>query len=73
MTYNDVYRQCVKFHKVWRSNVQDDRKVCLETCLCALVCFVKFYVFVLDEIDVYEYIRVENVRTKLPKDQPHGP
>ena len=76
MGYNEVKRQCLKFHEVWRSNVHDVRKVCLETTLCALVRFVEFYVFVLDEIDVrghkivYEHIRVGNVRTKVPKNQP---
>ena len=42
---------------------------------CVLVCFVEFYVFVLDEIDVtgpkliYDHIRVGNFRTEIPKDQ----
>ena len=33
-------------------NVQDLQKVCLEKSLCALGCFVEFYIFVFDEIDV---------------------
>ena len=76
MIYHSVYRKCVKFHEVWRSNVQDVRKVCLETTLCVLACLNKFYVFVLDEIDVaspklvYEHIRVGRVWEKIPKDHP---
>ena len=31
-------------------NIHDVRKVCLETTLCVLACFVKFYVLVLDEV-----------------------
>ena len=39
---------------------------------CVSYCFVEFYVFVLDEIElrgpklVYEHIRVENVWAKVP-------
>ena len=29
-------------------NVHDVQKVCLKTTLCALACFVEFYVFILD-------------------------
>ena len=57
-------KSLVKFGGQTSKNVRDVRKVCLETCLCALVCFVKFYVIVLDKIDVrdslymYDYIEV---------------
>ena len=75
MGYSDFRRQCLKLHEVWRSNVHDVRKVCLETTLCVLTCFIEFYVFVLDEIGVspklvYEYIWVGNIQMKVPKDQP---
>ena len=50
--FNYVRRQWLMFGGVWRSNDHDVQKVCLETCLCALVCFVKFYVFILNVIDV---------------------
>ena len=52
MNYYSVYSQCVKFREVWRSNVHDVRKVCLELTLCVYACFVEFYVFILDEIHV---------------------
>ena len=57
-------------------NVHDIRKVCLDTCLCVLVCFVEFYVFIFDEIDVrgptnvFKHISVGKVWVKLLKDQP---
>ena len=44
--------------------------VCLETTLCVLACFVEFYVFVFDEIDMggtkllYNHIRVGNLRVR---------
>ena len=38
--------------EVWRSNVHDVRKVCIKTTLSVYVCFLEFYVFVLDEIHV---------------------
>ena len=53
-------------------NVHDVRKVFFEVTLCILACFVEFYVFVLDEIDVrglklvYGHIRVGNVRANIP-------
>ena len=53
--------------EVWRSNVHDVSKVCLETTLCVYACFGEFYVFVLDEIylvgpkHVYEHIWVGNI------------
>ena len=43
---------------------------------CVLLCFVKFYKFVFDNIDVRcrelvnVHIRVENVWEKVPKDKP---
>ena len=58
------------------NNVHNIRKVCLETTLCVLACFVEFYLFVLNEIVlrypkiVYKYIRVGNIRHKIPKEQP---
>ena len=64
MSNNIFYNQCVEIHDVLRLNVHDVRKVCLEMTLCVLACFVKFYVFVFDEIDikgpklVYNHIRV---------------
>ena len=76
MSYYRVYRKCVNFYEVWRSNVHDVRKVCLETTLCVLACFVESYVFVFDDIDmrgtklVYDHILVVNSRAILPKDQP---
>ena len=76
MIYNSVYKQFFKFHEVWRANVHDIRKNCLEITLCVLVCFVEFYVFLLDEIDVggpklvYDHIQVRKVREKVTKDQP---
>ena len=51
MSYYGVYRQCFRFREVWRSNVHDVEKVHLETTLCVNVCFVEFYMFVLDEIN----------------------
>ena len=55
-------------------NVHDVRKVCLETTLCILACFIEFYVLFLDEIDVvghkivYKHIGVGNFWEKVPKD-----
>ena len=40
------------FCEVWRSNVHDVRKVCLDMTLGVYACFIKFYVFVLVEIDL---------------------
>ena len=54
-------------------NDPDIRKVCLETTMCVLACFVEFYVFIFDEIDrgdpklVYEHILVGNVQEKVPR------
>ena len=47
--------------------VHDVRKVCLKTTLCVYACFVEFYIFVLDQIDVecskliYKRIWIGNV------------
>ena len=57
-------------------NVHDVQKDCLETTLCLLLCFIAFYMLVLDKIYVggtklvYLKIWVVNVRLKVPKDQP---
>ena len=54
----------VKLRGQTSKNVHDIRKVCLETTLCVYACFIEFYVFVLDEIDMvgpkilYEHIWV---------------
>ena len=50
MGYNDVRRQFLKCHEVWRSNVHDVQKFCFETSLCVLVYFIEFYEFVLGEM-----------------------
>ena len=42
----------LKFIGQTSKNVHDVRKICLETILCVYVCFIKFNVFVLDEIGV---------------------
>ena len=66
----------MKFGGQSSKNVYDIRKVCLEMCLCALVCFIEFYVLVFDEIDViypkvvYEHIRVRNFWETILKVQP---
>ena len=52
MIYNDILSQCIMFGDVWRSNVYDVQKLCLRMCLCVLMCFDKFYVFVVAEIEV---------------------
>ena len=57
------------------NNVHDVRMVFLETTLSVISCFVEFYVFVLDEIDmrgpkfIHKHIRVLNVQVKVPKEQ----
>ena len=57
-------------------NVYDIRNACLETTLCMYACFVKFYVFALDEVHVrdtkivYKYILVGNLWENIPKDHP---
>ena len=51
-------------------NINDVRKVCLEVTLCILACFVEFYMFILDEINVrdtklvYKHIQVREVQVK---------
>ena len=50
MSYYSIYRQSIKFREVWRSNVHDVRKMCLEMTLCVKACFVEFYMFVLEKI-----------------------
>ena len=79
MSYYGVYRKYINFDEVCRSNVQeihDVQKVFLETTLCIFACFVKFYVFVLDEIlvkgpkFVCKLIRVKNAQENIPKDHP---
>ena len=76
MIYNSVYKQFFKFHEVWRANVHDIRKNCLEITLCVLVCFVEFYVFVMDELGVgvlnlyMNIFKFKNSGKKVPKDQP---
>ena len=42
----------MKFGGQTSNNIHDVQKVCLEMTLCVLVCFVEFYLFALDEIDV---------------------
>ena len=42
----------MKFGGQTSKNVHDVRKVCLEMTLCVLACFIEFYVFFFDEIDV---------------------
>ena len=66
----------MQFEGQTSKNVHDVRKVCLETTLCVYACFVKFYVFVLDEINVrgpkiiYDHVWVGNTRLNIPKDHP---
>ena len=79
MNYYSVYRQRVRFLKVWRPNVHDIRKACLETTLSVYVCFVAFYVFVLDETHVvgpklvYEHILSGNIQVRLHIGPTKGP
>ena len=57
-------------------NVYDVRNMCLEMTLCVQACFVKFYVFVLDEIYVRGFkhqedrIWVSNFWDIIPKNHP---
>ena len=57
----------MKFLSKTSKNVHAVQKVYLEMTLCVLVCFVEFYMLILDEIDVrcpkfvYEHIRVGNI------------
>ena len=64
----------MKFGGETSKNIHDVRRVCLETFLCDLVCFIKLYVFVLDEINVRGPKLVKNIfgletSGKTPKDQ----
>ena len=65
MSYYSVYRRCVMFREVWRSKVKefhDVQNVFFETTMHVYVCFVNFYMFVLNETHVvghklvYEHI-----------------
>ena len=64
----------MKFEGKKSKNVHNVRKVCLKMTLCVLACFIKFYVFILDEIDmggikiIYEHTRVEKFPENVPKD-----
>ena len=66
----------MKFGGQTSKNVHDVWKVCLKMTLGLLACFVKFYIFILDDINVgglklvYEHIRVINIRASIPKDYP---
>ena len=66
----------VEFGGQSSKNVHDVRKVYLEMTLCVLACFIKVYMFVLDDLHVrgpkkvYYHNWVGNVRVKIPKDQP---
>ena len=44
----------VKFGRQMSKNIHDVRKVCLEPTLGVYACFVKFYLFVLNKIDVLD-------------------
>ena len=55
MSKNDFYWQCIEFHDVWRSNVQDVRRFALDTFMFFLsvpCMFRVFYVFTLVETRV---------------------
>ena len=60
-------------------NIHDIRKICLETTLCILACFIQCYLLVLDEIDVrgrklrYEYISIINVKVQVSTEKTNGP
>ena len=65
----------MKFGDQTSKKVHDVRKVCLETTLYVLSCFVEFCVFLSDETYVggpkivYEHIRVEICLENIPKDK----
>ena len=42
----------VKFWGKTSNNVNDVWKVCLETTLYVYVCFIEYYLFILEEIDI---------------------
>ena len=66
----------IKFGGQTSTYGHDVRKVCLEMIFCVLPCFIKFYVLVLDEIDVvspklvYINILVRNVWENIPMYHP---
>ena len=61
----------VKFGGQTSKNVHDVRNACLKMTLCDYVCFVEFYEFFLDEIDVtgpkivYNHLSIGNVWVRL--------
>ena len=69
----------MKFGGQTCKNVHDVWKNCLETTLCVYACFVKFYVFALDKIDmvgpklVYKHIWDGNFRVRLHVGSTRGP
>ena len=69
----------MKFGGQTSKNVHDVRNDCLETTLCVYVCFVNFYVFVLDQNHVvgpklvYKHIWVGNLRIGLHIGPRKGP
>ena len=52
MVFIDSVSSFVKFGGQTSKNVHDVRKVCLEKTLCVLACFIEFYVFVSEKIDM---------------------
>ena len=66
----------VKFGGQTSNNVHGVRKVCLETTMSVYACFVEFYVFVLDKINVrgpkvvYYDVWVGNVWENIAKNHP---
>ena len=50
--YIGSFQYFMKFEGQTSKNVHDVRNVCLETTLCVLTCFVKFYMFVWDGNDM---------------------
>ena len=74
MVYIGTVSSFVKVEGQTSKNVHDVRKVCLETNLCVLECFIEFYVLVLDEI----YVRGLKSYTIMfglerPSKYPQGP
>lgn len=69
----------LKFGGQTSKNVHDVRKVCLETTLRVYLCFIEFYMFVLDETHVvcpklvYEHIWVGKVWVRLHIGPTRGP
>ena len=58
------------------NNVHEFQKVCLETTLCVYACFIMFYVFVFDEINVvgpkpvYKKVWAGNFRANISNNHP---